>query len=133
MKIPLWISTIGAAVLLTACGGGENGLPPATITPLATPTPTPAPIPFAQIVLSGSGAQVTGKFDLPSGNYRVSWTAHSTSDFHNIIAYMVGQDKTLLMATQDLNGSTLFQSAGGTFFVEVDAEGVAWRIVIDAI
>jgi hypothetical protein len=100
----------------------------------ATPTPTATPVAFAQIVLSGSGSKVTDKFSLPEGNYKVSWSAHSTSAYGgNIIAYMVGQNKSLLMATQDLNGSTLFQSGGGTFFVQVDAANVTWSIVIDAI
>lgn len=118
---------------LTACGASGAANP--VNLPVATAeSPSPAQAAFSEIVLTGQGSRVTDQFELPSGNYKVSWAGTSTDQYGgNMIAYMVGLDKTLLMATQDLNGSTLFQSSGGFFFLQIDASAVAWKITIDRI
>lgn len=132
-------SNLAALAANLACSAVQNnGLPGLTqgsssTEQLATPSATPDT--RAPVVESGSGSQLTSSFSLPAGNWRVSWSAHSIGDnpFFNIIAYAVGQDKNLLIATTDTSGSTFFQSGGGNFYLEVDAQGAGWQITFDPI
>lgn len=119
---------------LAACGSSGANTPVNLPVASSAASAAPAQAAFSEVVLGGQGSQVTAQFELPSGNYKVSWSGTSTDQFGgNMIAYMVGLNKTLLMATTDLSGSTLFQSSGGFFFIQVDASGVAWKITIDQI
>lgn len=120
------------AVGLAACG--STGSPtPVNLPVAASVSPSPPAKVFAQVTLSGQGSRVTDQFELPTGNYKVTWAGTPSNGFGNIIAYMVGNHKSLLMATTDMSGSTLFQSGGGYFFIQIDASGVTWKITIDAI
>lgn len=128
----------GASALAVSlvCGAASNG------TVATSSTPSPKPVPFTPIVLSGAGSKVTDSFELPAGQYKVTWTAHSANQYGVAIAflgaYMIGQDKTPLMAGSELTGSTSFQSdatAGqDTFNLQVTESNVSdWQFVIEAL
>ncbi len=121
------------AVGLAACGSTGGSQTPVNLPVAASVSPTPPAKAFTEVTLTGQGSRVTDQFELPTGNYKVTWSGTVGQYGGNIIAYMVGNEKTLLMATTDMSGSTLFQSGGGFFFIQVDATGVTWKITIDAI
>jgi hypothetical protein len=118
------------------CGAANNG------TVATTATPSPKSVPFTPIVLTGTGSKVTESFELPAGQYKVTWAAHSANQYGVttafLAAYMIGHDKTPLMGGTDLNGSTSFQSdasGGQDFFnLQVTESNVTdWQFVIEAV
>lgn len=134
VKKLLYVAGIG--LLLTACG--ETGAPQSTVSTApdsSVSSPAPVAQPFKALVLKGSGSRLTNQFELPEGDYKVSWTIHAVGGecCPNLIADMVGADKTNLVASSDPSGSTLFQSAGGFFRIQTDASGTAWVITIERI
>lgn len=129
---------VAAGLLVLVACGESVGAPQSTASTLpdnGVTSPAPVVVPFKTIVLKGTGSRLTGQLELPAGDYKVSWAIRATGSYGspNLIAYMVGQDKTLLTASPDPSGSTLFQSDGGFFRVQTDASGTAWTITIEKI
>jgi hypothetical protein len=121
-------------LLIISCGSqGAVGTPQSSATTAAAAVATsPTPPPFQQIVLNGQGSQVTDQFELPQGNFKMTWLMRAvTTCCPNIIVSLVGQDKSNLIATQDLTGSTLINSGGGFFRMQVESDGTAWTLTID--
>src|SRR5438445_1375173 len=118
---------VTVAVTLVACGSGgaaplTSGSPPAAVA--ASPLPTPSPV--QPIVIAGTNSKVTDPFEIPSGNYRVSWQATGRSNF---IVHLQGQETTGLVneiLPNPDHGEVLFTSAGGRFILEVKASEATW-------
>ena len=70
--------------------------------------------------------------EIPSGNYRVSWQATTSSPYgENFVVYIQGQSKSLLInevLPNPNHGEVLFSSAGGQFIVSVEASQATWMI-----
>lgn len=133
---PLCVAVLAAFLLGCAACGGEAGAPQSTVSISPDYSTDPSPdVPFKRVVLKGSGSRLTNQFELPAGDYKISWSIKAVGGYccPNLIADMVGADKTNIAASADPSGSTLFQSAGGFFRIQTDASGTAWTITIEKI
>jgi hypothetical protein len=102
-----------------------------------SPSP-PSQAPFQPIKAEGQGSKVTDPFEIPKGNYRVTWSAQDTSRFgsSNFIVHLVGETTEYLVSVilpNPASGEAGFKSAGGKFYLDVKADTANWSITLTKI
>ena len=129
-----------AAFTLAACSGGGSASPQASVASARTNAGPRAQPPGQPIVLSGQNSKVTDPVTIPAGTYRISWQATGDTNF---AVWLQGQDRSLLvnkiLPNPDLahsaivipspdRGETLFNSLGGQFIIQVEANDSSWQL-----
>jgi hypothetical protein len=122
------VASLGAAA--DSCSSGstlQGGTPTAQTTLKQSVAPTPAPTP---LTLSGTGSKVTDHFNLDAGNYKVDWTAQGHDNF---IVHIHGEGSGEQGLVNEIppdpaSGEILFQSGGGSFFLDIQASTLRWTI-----
>jgi len=102
----------------------------------STPPVEPAAYTWHRVVTwTGTGTEKTDAFTVPSGEWRVSWEAVTGGTKNlEILVYDLADDALTARIDQDGigTGSYLGLAGGGTYYLQINGEGVSWEIAIDA-
>lgn len=95
------------------------------------PNPTPQPAPIS---LKGTGSKVTNPMYIPTGNYKLTWTAKGHDNF--IVYIEWDGDHSLMVneiAPKPSSGETVFFSGGAQHLLTIDAATLTWTVKLTPI
>jgi hypothetical protein len=92
--------------------------------------PSPAPKPGV-IALQGQGSTVTDPMYIPTGNYKVAWTAQGHDNMIVHVYWSSGEQGLINEIPPDpASGETLFFSGGDEHLFAVDAATLTWTLTL---
>jgi hypothetical protein len=105
-----------------------------TFTQIVWPhNPNPAPKP-APISLHGQGSTVTDPMYIPTGNYKLAWTAQGHDNFIVHVEWSSGSDGLVNeIPPEPASGETVFFSGGGQHLFVIRASTLMWTVTLTPI
>jgi hypothetical protein len=97
----------------------------------ANPKPAPKPAPIS---IQGQGSRVTDPMYIPTGNYKLAWTAQGHDNFIVHVQWSNGSKGVVNeIPPEPASGETLFTSGGAEHLFAVDAATLNWSITLTPI